>query len=135
MDLTPTQSIQLVDEYGVLIVIAGIFLSIMLVLFGMTVARLRKQDNEISPAMTKVAESQHAVAEALTKSAEEKRHLKDVIDNNTKAVDRVVLIYQKAMEKVEKDDEFLAALTEELKSHGVQQGEILNIVRELRSRV
>ena len=125
---------QLITEYGILVVLAAAWMISSFLRDRREAKRLDTMEGAIAPAM-------HAVAEALQESAIEKRALKDIVEGNTAVVsnsslitEKMILVYQKSMERVENDQEFFSYLQEELRAHGVQQEEILSIVRRLEQK-
>lgn len=116
-----------ISEFGILIILAAVWLFSSIKRDQRESRRLETMEQSIAPAML-------AVSEALENSAIEKRDLKDIVNNNTVAVERIVTLYQRSMDQLERDENFILALKDELQAHGVQQAEILRIVQKLEQK-
>ena len=136
--ITPTQqqqTVEAISNYGIMVVLSAIVVVTFAVMFTQFLKRQDKFDNNISDILEGVREAltQNSIAQA--DSAREKQNLTEVVDNSNELIKQAIYLYQRAMEKNERDDEFLLALKEELKSHGLQQDEILKLIKEIHNKL
>lgn len=132
---TQQQTVEAISNYGIMVVLSAIVVVTFTVMFTQFLKRQDRFDNNISDILDGVKEAltQNSIAQA--DSAREKHNLTEVVDNSNELIKQAIYLYQRAMEKNERDDEFLLALKEELKRHGLQQDEILKLIMEIHGKL
>ena len=125
------QAVEAISNYGIMVVLSAIVVVTFTVMFTQVLKRQDNYDGKMADILTKVSETISDFTVAISDSAREKEKLAEVVSNNTDTNKQMVYMYQRAMEKAEKDDIFFAELRDELRRSGIQQSEVLSIVREL----
>lgn len=120
-----------ISNYGIMVVLSAVVVIAFTVIFMRFLKRQDNYDGKMADILTKVSDTIGDFTIAISDSAREKEKLAEVVANNTETNKQMVYMYQRAMEKAEKDDIFLAELRDELRRNGIQQSEVLSLVREL----
>lgn len=129
--MTQQETIESISNYGIMVVLSALVVIAFTILFVQVLKRQDRYDNKMTEVLEGVTEALFCNARSQEDSAREKSALAQAVENSNELIKQAMYMYHRAMEKNEQHDEFLKSLKEDLIKHGLQQEEIMALMKEI----